>query len=98
MLPEHVQALEKYAREKEKEKSCQLPEYDEQLLEQWNRLLRLSAETKAEIKVTLLSGGQKKQLSGQVAWTKESEGRIGLQTEEGLKSFYAKDIIWLEQA
>ena len=43
MLPEHVEMLERHAREQEKEEICRVPIFDEQLLEEWDMLLNQSA-------------------------------------------------------
>ncbi|NLC11010.1 MAG: YolD-like family protein [Firmicutes bacterium] len=95
MLPEHVEALNKHAREVFVENSYKIPEFDEQQLEEFNILLQRSINQGLCLKITYLSPTGFKTLAGRLK--KASEGYLFLETGNDLKAMPAKKLIAVEE-
>ncbi len=91
MLPEHVAMLREL---KERENDQTKPLIDEQQSEEFNEMIRLSLETKAEIKITYYKDFNYKSVSGVIRHFDISLNSLQLVTEEGTKErIYLENII-----
>jgi len=75
MLPEHVEALARHNKVKQKE-GIKIPSVDEQELELWERLIKQSLELGTEITITYLADSEIKSASGTVKRVDGSTGMI----------------------
>ncbi|NLL57348.1 MAG: YolD-like family protein [Firmicutes bacterium] len=75
MLPEHVEALAQYNKERQKEEIT-IPSVDEQELELWERRIIQSLELGKEITITYLANSEIKSVSGVVKRVNRSAGMI----------------------
>ncbi len=96
MLPEHREELETLS--KDREKKPPPPEWDEQALELWERLIQQSLKQGEKIKITIFLHDRYLEVVGVVQRLDASRGRLGIKTAAGCKVLELKTICAVETA
>ncbi len=96
MLPEHREEIETMNRDREKKPPP--PEWDEQALELWERLLKQSFKQGEKIKITVFLQDRYLEVAGVVQRLDVSRGRVGIETAAGYKVLELKTICAVEAA
>jgi hypothetical protein len=83
MLPEHMEALQEWGREIERQELNRVREWDEQELEEFQQRITESYQDRRQLLFELRLQGEKEYISGIVTGFDQSDRRIALETEVG---------------
>ncbi len=97
MLPEHVEAWSKHNEKILEEENNNIPYFDEQELELWERLIKQSLEHGTEITVTYVSKAGKKSFSGAVIKIDVSASRIIFAGKDGRIEVEVRKIMCIKE-
>ncbi|UCZ54659.1 YolD-like family protein [Bacillus shivajii] len=90
MLPEHVKRLKELTEQQEKKEK---PALDEQVFEEWSRVLGKAYYENHSIKLTLFGDGDEIFIEGEVLRIDQTANKLVLQTREGKERVSFSDII-----
>ena len=93
MLPEHRAGLIRRHRQKSAEKR---PEWDEQRLEELERLVKRSIAAALPVRITFFEEGAHRVLSGVIPGDQPHRSRLCIQTESGVQMIPLQAIIQVE--
>jgi len=97
MLPEYMEALSRHGEEILEKESNDIPCFDEQELELWERWIKQSLEQGREITVTYLAKEGKKTLTGAVIKIDLPAGRITMAGRGGRIEVEVKKIMCIKE-